>query len=83
MIKSKKGVKDELNRKRWTTYSNFLQIYELIGEEMVEAGVTHKIDPVWMDSKGDVVEEENAVGCKVDLDITQPDWIIFVKLLAL
>ena len=78
MIKSTKGVKYELNRKRWTTYSNFLQMYELIGEEMIGAGVAQKIEPVWMNSKGDVVDEENAVGCKVDLDITHPDWIIFM-----
>ena len=42
-IVSKRGQKYELDRDNWTTYSNFLQMYDQIYEEMEEAGVARKL----------------------------------------
>ena len=43
-IVSKRGQKYELNRQNWTTYNNFVQIYNHIIEELVNAGVTERLD---------------------------------------
>jgi len=49
-------------------------MYETIEEELVAAGVATLLDePVWMNTNGDIVEEGDACGCKVTIDITKPD----------
>ena len=76
-IVSKKGQKYELDRASWSTYSNFNQMYEGVGDEFIDAGVAVKRDsPAWMNRQGDIVEEEEAFRCKVTIDITHPDYVL-------
>ena len=52
-------------------------MYESIKEELVAAGVAVKLDtPVWMNGDGDVVDEQDALGCKVSSDITKPEMCL-------
>ena len=77
LIVSSKGQKYELNRANWTTYQNFSQMYEVIEQEMITAGVAVALkEPVWMNAEGEVVEEGDAYGCKVTLDITKPEMCV-------
>mmetsp|Transcript_25328 Transcript_25328/g.29833 ORF Transcript_25328/g.29833 Transcript_25328/m.29833 type:complete len:154 (+) Transcript_25328:717-1178(+) len=77
LIVSAKGQKYELNRANWTTYQNFAQMYDSISEEMVSAKVAVKLpDPVWMDAKGNLVDEGDAYGCKVTHDIVRPEMCV-------
>ena len=41
---------------------------------MEVAGVARKLDkPVWMNIKGDVVDESSAFGCRVTHELVHPD----------
>ena len=72
LIVSRKGQNYELNRSNWTTYQNFAQMYESIEEDLIAAGVATLLDePIWMTANGNVVEEKDACGCKVMIDITK------------
>jgi hypothetical protein len=75
---SKRGKQFELNRKKWTTYTNFKNMYEDHEAEMISAGVTEHLDtPIWMNKKGEEVSTENkAYGCKVRTRLTRPDMCI-------
>ena len=64
-LTSAKGRKFSLNRENWCTYSNFLNIYKCIYQEMVDAGVAMELDiPVYMDLDGNVVDVEDGYGRK-------------------
>ena len=74
---TKKGQKYELDRATWSTYANFEQMYDQIYDMMVEAGVAVKKDyPEWMDAYGDIVYEDDALGCKVTHDLIRPEICI-------
>ena len=76
-IVSKRGQKYELNRQNWTTYANFVHMYNNVINEMVEAGVAERLDEaVWMDRDGNVCLEDSAFGCKVQHKIVRPDMCI-------
>ena len=76
-IISKRGQKYELDRQNWTTYANFVNMYDQCIEQMVRAGVAKKrIEPAWMDEKGQVCDESQAYGCKVTHDLIHPDWCL-------
>ena len=48
--------------------------------EFIDAGVVEKrTEPAWMDSGGNVVNEEDVFGCKVTHNITYMDWIIVLN----
>ena len=52
-------------------------MYDSIEEELVSAGVATPLDePVWMNANCDVVEEDDAWGCKVTIDITKPEMCV-------
>ena len=77
LIRSKRGQKYELDRASWSTYANFRQMYEQVYDQMVEAGVAVKHDtPQWQNTNGDIVGEEDAVGCKVTHDLIHPEMCI-------
>jgi hypothetical protein len=77
MLVSKRGQKYELDRSMWSTYANFIQMYDQVGEELVNAGVARKLETaVWMDKCGVECAEKDAYGCKVTIDITEPDWVL-------
>jgi hypothetical protein len=75
---TKKGRKFELDRSNWTKYRNFLSMYEDIEEELVDAGLGVKLPPppIWMDEKGNQVEEHLSVGMKVQTRLLRPDMCI-------
>jgi len=76
-IVSKRGQKYELNRQNWTTYANFVHMYDHCINEMVEAVVAAKLhEPVWMDRYCKICDERNAYGCKVDHKLIRPDMCI-------
>ena len=76
-IISKRGQKYELDRQNWTTYANFVDMYNQCIEQMVRAGVAKKrMEPAWMDEKGQVCDESQAYGCKVTHDLIHPDWCL-------
>lgn len=64
---SKKGKKFALDRSNWTKYMNFKAMYDDIEEEMIDAGVSSKLDePVWMNEEAVVVEREiDSYGMKI------------------
>ena len=73
----KRGQKYELDRDNWTTYSNFLQMYDQIYEEMEEAGVARKLlIPEWQDVNGKTCDVADSVGCKVTHELTYPEMCI-------
>ncbi len=57
------------------TFDNISQMYEIIFDEMLDAGVLEKLDTsVFMNQKGEIVEEFYRLGRKVDTQLTQrPD----------
>ena len=77
-IVSKRGQKYELDRQNWTTYANFVNMYDQCIDQMVRVGVAKKRDKaVWMDKSGNVVRDEShAFGCKVTHDLIHPDWCL-------
>ena len=76
-IVSKRGQKYELNRQNWTTYSNFVNMYNHTMSEMVDAGVAKQLNkPVWMDRMGNICNEEEAFGCKIFYELVRPDMCL-------
>ena len=74
---SKKGLKFEIDRASWSTYTNFNQMYDGVIKEFVESGVAKKRSQLaWMDRDGILVDEKDMFGCEVTHDITDPDMII-------
>ena len=60
---SKRGQKYSLDRQNWTTYHNFLHMYEHTYDEMVSAGVAECLtEPMWMDENGNECDEKDSYG---------------------
>lgn len=52
-------------------------MYDQVGEELVDAGVAKYFEKAeWMDINSVVMDEAKAYGCKVNLDVTDPDWVL-------
>ena len=76
-IVSARGQKYELSQDKWTTYANFKQMYDHIIEELVIGNIAEELDePVWMDTHQNIVDEEQAFGCKVMHQILCPEWCV-------
>ena len=77
---SKKGVQFGHNRSEWCKYENFQKMYDLVYEAMEIAGVAKKLpQPEWQNGKGEKVSnKEDAVGEKVEYQLTHPDHILYV-----
>jgi hypothetical protein len=77
-LRSKRGRRFELNREKWTTYTNFSKMYQDHEAEMIDAGVAEPLpNPVWMSKNGKIVsDEKQAYGCKVSTKLTRPDMCI-------
>ena len=56
-------------------------MYDLVYEQMVDAGVARRLpesEQYWVGEDGEKVESEvDAVGMKVKIEITHPQWILF------
>ena len=77
LIVSKRGGKYELDRDKWTTYSNFYDMYNHIYDEMIDAKVASIYDdPMWQDSDGNPCSESESFGCKVTHNLTHPEMCI-------
>jgi hypothetical protein len=52
-------------------------MYKDIKEELVEAGLAEKLSPpIWMDENGKEVEEQMAMGMKVETNLSKPNMCI-------
>ncbi|KAL3773882.1 hypothetical protein ACHAWO_007202 [Cyclotella atomus] len=77
-IVTKRGEKFACMRSNWTTYENIAQMYDVIYDEMVDAGVAVYLEvKIFTDREGNVVDEEFAYGFAQDIKITHPDYILF------
>ena len=73
-IVSKRGQKYTLDRQKWTTYANFLDMYYHCINEMVDAGIAEKYDePKWLNMNGEECSEAEALGCKVTHKLCHPE----------
>ena len=74
-LRSKKGKKYAYDRKMFTMYLNFTDMYEFVYEAMVTGGIAVKWDePMWMDQEGNEVQlEEDVFGMKVTIKVIWPD----------
>lgn len=74
---SKRGQKYKLIGQSWTTYENFVDMYQHTYNELVEAGVAIDLkDGVWMHRSGKICSELDAHGCKVFQELIRPDMCI-------
>ena len=75
---TKRGEKFALNRSDWTTLPNIKQMYEVIYDEMVDAGVAIELQtPIFTDIDGNPVDEAERFGMKLKIKVTKPGWILF------
>ena len=52
-------------------------MYNQVYNKMDDVGVVQRLEiPVWMNSSGEVVEKEDALGCKVTPDLMLPEMCI-------
>lgn len=77
---TKRGKKFESNRADWSKEVYIKQMYDVIYDNMVEAGVARTLEhPVFMDADGNVVDEDDPkrLGLACDIEIIHPDMILF------
>jgi hypothetical protein len=75
---TKRGEKFASNRADWSKHSYIKQMYDVIYDEFVGAGVARKLpQEVFMDRLGNIVEKEKKFGEAIDIEITHPDYILF------
>ena len=76
-IGSKRGNKYKLDCDSWTTYVNFLQMYDFVYEEMEDNRVAVWLDNLeWQYCNGNICDQNNTAGCRVTHNITQPERCI-------
>ena len=52
-------------------------MYDHIGDELVDSGLANEREvDAWIDIGGNIVQESNAFGCKVEHNIDKPDWVL-------
>ena len=52
-------------------------MYRQVGEELVDTGLADHMDgAVWIDTQCYILEESDTYGCKVNLNITDLDWVL-------
>ncbi len=79
LLEKKKGHKFSKDRSKWSIHRNFVQMYDEVHDAMVKAGVAEKlVEPIWVDNKQQLTNEENAVGKKATHLMLCPDYIVFV-----
>ena len=78
-IESEIGCKQAACRKEWSTYQNFEAMQDLIYPQMIESGITKRLEtPVWMDQNGNNMGEKDALGKMVDHSLKHPEYLVFV-----
>ncbi len=59
-IVTQQGKKFAVDRSDWTTLGNIAQMYDIIYNKMVDAGVAEKLDTsVFFNQEGEIIEEFN------------------------
>ena len=80
-LHSRKGYRVACNRTEWVIYNNVKIMYDLIYEQMINAGIAVELpeeEQYWVDKDGEELDsDENAVGLKVKVRITHPEWLLF------
>ena len=67
----KRGAKYELDRSKWTAYTNLAHMYNHIYDEMIDACIAAKLEtPIWQNCYGNICTEEDVFGCKVTHELT-------------
>jgi hypothetical protein len=56
------------------------EMYNEMYNSLVTAGLAIKHDePVWRNAAGDIVPEEDALGCKSTFELIHPEWLVFMN----
>ena len=77
-IVTKRGEKFAQSRDDWTKYPPVFQMYRVIYDEMVDAGIAVEREiPVYVDREGNEVEESERFGFKEDIKIVKPTFLLF------
>jgi hypothetical protein len=75
---TKRGEKFASNRADWSKHVYIKQMYDVIYDEMVGAGVARVLEtPKFLDRSGNIVDKEDKFGEAVDIEILHPDYILF------
>jgi hypothetical protein len=77
-LTTKRGERFACNRADWTKLRNIVQMYDVIYDELVDAGVAIKLDsPVFTDRNGKEVSKNERFGKEQDIKITHNHYILF------
>ena len=75
---TRRGERFASNRDDWSKHFYIKQMYDVIYDELVAAGVARVREfPVFLDRLGNIVDKEEKFGEEVDLEILHPDYILF------
>ena len=75
---TKRGERFASNRADWSKFSYIKQMYDVIYDEYVDAGVAKpRAVSVFMDRAGNICDEESKFGEPCDIEITHPEYILF------
>jgi hypothetical protein len=75
---TKRGERFALSRSDWSKFSYIKQMYDVIYDEFVDAGVAvPREEKVFMDRDGNICDEAMKFGEACDIDITHPEYILF------
>ena len=81
VIESKRGGQIANNRVEWVTYENVKLMYDLVYEQMVQAGIAVSLPENewhWVDYNGFTVDSKaESTGLKIKVKLTHPDWLLF------
>lgn len=78
-LRSKRGRKYASDRSNYTSYLNFLDMFDHIESVLCEDSkiAVRLPGPVWFNKEGDVVrKEEDSFGCKVEVFLKRPDMAL-------
>ncbi len=77
-IVTQQGEKFAVDRSDWTTLEKITQMYDIVYDEMVGAKVATKLEtPMFMNQKGEQVDESQRFGKEVDMQLTYPNYVLF------
>lgn len=77
-IVTRRGEKFACSRADWTKRSNLEQMFNVVYDEMVDAGIAiHLQTPVFTDCDGNEVDESEKVGYAQDIKITHKHYLLF------
>ena len=80
-LSSSQGTQMHLTCQDWTTYTNIKTMYELVYEQMAEAGIARHLpeeEQYWVDTASAIVDsEEKAAGLKCTIKLEHPQWLLF------